>query len=60
MKLNYKKTKLIIFDPCKSLDFIPEISLKKKELEVVEEIRLLGVLTEFGIIENIFWQCAHF
>ena len=44
MKLNYKKTKLIVFNPCKSLDFIPEISLEKQELEVVEEIRLLGLI----------------
>ena len=43
MKLNYKKTKLIIFNPCRSLDFMPTISLDNQELDVVEEIRLLGL-----------------
>ena len=44
MKLNYKKTKLIVFNPCKSIDFMPEVSLSGQNIEVVEEIRLLGLI----------------
>ena len=44
MKLNFKKTKIMVFNPCKSLDFKPEISLDGKELEIVDEIRLLGLI----------------
>ena len=43
MKLNYKKTKIIIFNPCTSIDFMPEISMKNNHLEVVSEIKLLGL-----------------
>ena len=43
MKLNLKKTKLIVFNPCRNLDFMPKICLDDQELEVVEEIRLLGL-----------------
>ena len=43
MKLNQKKTKLIVFNPCRSLDFMPNICLDEQELEVVEEIKLLGL-----------------
>ena len=44
MKINYKKTKLMIFNPCKKIDFRPEISLGGQEIEVVNEIRLLGLI----------------
>ena len=44
MKINYSKTKLMIFNPCWSLDFMPEIELGGGQLEVVEETRLLGVI----------------
>ena len=44
MKINYKKTKLILFNPCKKFDFIPNISLSGQQIEVVEEIRLLGLI----------------
>ena len=44
MKLNYKKTKVIVFNPCRSIDFMPEISIDDHELEVVDEIRLLGLI----------------
>ena len=43
LKLNHKKTKIIVFNPCRSLDFIPNICLDNQELEVVEEIRMLGL-----------------
>ena len=44
MKINYKKTKVMIFNPCTSIDFMPEISLENNELEVVDEVRLLGLI----------------
>ena len=44
MKLNFKKTKLITFNPCRTIDFMPEISIDGNELEVVDEIRLLGII----------------
>ena len=46
MKLNLSKTKAMVFNPCKSLDFIPELKLDDKQLEVVEEQRLLGVIIQ--------------
>ena len=44
MKINNKKTKLMVFNPCRSKDFMPEMQLGGVELEVVEEMRLLGVI----------------
>ena len=44
MKINYKKTKTMIFNPCTSIDFSPEITLENNDLEVVDEIRLLGII----------------
>ena len=43
MKLNFKKTKLMVFNPCKTIDFIPEITMKSNNLEVVNEIKILGL-----------------
>ena len=44
MKINYKKTKVMIFNPCTSIDFMPELTLENNELEVVDEVRLLGLI----------------
>ena len=44
MKINFKKTKVMLFNPCTSIDFMPELDIDNKELEVVEEMRLLGVI----------------
>ena len=44
MIINHKKTKLIIFNPCRKIDFMSEISLAGHEIEVVDEIRLLGII----------------
>ena len=43
MKINLKKTKVMLFNPCSSLDFQPNIELDNHQLEIVEEMRLLGV-----------------
>ena len=44
MKINYKKTKKMIFNPCWSKDFMPELVLGGFQLEVIEEMRLLGLI----------------
>ena len=44
MKLNYKKTKLMVFNPGTARDFLPRFTFNNNELEVVEEIKLLGVV----------------
>ena len=41
MKLNYKKTKLMVFNPGTARDFLPRFVFSNNELEVVEEIKLL-------------------
>ena len=44
MKINQKKTKMMVFNPCTSVDFMPDFQLGENELEVVEEMRLLGLI----------------
>ena len=44
MKLNFKKTKLMVFNAGKSMDFMPNFQLDGHELEVVEEMKILGLI----------------
>ena len=44
MLINEKKTKLMLFNPCTSIDFAPEFKQNGNKLDVVEEMRLLGVI----------------
>ena len=44
MVINQKKTKFMVFNPCTSIDFIPEFNLDGHDIEVVEEMRLLGLI----------------
>ena len=44
MKFNHKKSKVMLFNPCHSVDFMPELALQNNQLEVVEELKLLGVV----------------
>ena len=44
MQVNYRKTKLMVFNPGKSRDFLPRFTFNRMELDVVEEIKLLGVI----------------
>ena len=44
MKINFKKTKMMLFNPCTSVDFMPDFQLGGHELELVEEMRLLGLI----------------
>ena len=34
----------MLFNPCTSIDFVPEVRLENHDIEVVEEIRLLGLI----------------
>ena len=43
MIINYGKTKLMVFNPCKTVDFCPELEFGNEQLQMVEEMRLLGV-----------------
>jgi hypothetical protein len=44
MKINFKKTKAMLFNPCSSIDFVPELELDDHEVEFVDELRLLGII----------------
>ena len=44
MKVNYRKTRLMVFNPGKIRDYFPRFEFNKMELEVVEEVKLLGVI----------------
>ena len=44
MKINFSKTQLMTFNPCRSMDFHPEVNMEGNELELVSEKMLLGVL----------------
>ena len=43
MRINYKKTKVMVFNPCKSLKFKPKLTIDGNTLEEVDETRLLGL-----------------
>ena len=43
MKLNKKKTKVIVFNTAKTRDFLPKLKLEEETIEVVEKMKLLGV-----------------
>ena len=44
MKINVDKTKLMIFNPSKTVDIHPIIELDHTQLEIVESMKLLGVI----------------
>jgi hypothetical protein len=44
MVINYKKTKVMLFNNCKKWDFMPELVVEGNQLEVLEEIKILGVV----------------
>ena len=43
-EMQLKKSKVMLFNPCKSIDFMPQVNIDSCELEVVEEMRLLGLI----------------
>ena len=44
MKLNLRKTKFMLFNQCKSIDFLPTLHIDGSAIELVEEMKLLGVV----------------
>ena len=46
MKLNHQKSKVMFFNPCTSVDFTPDLRLEKNPLEVVEKLKILGVIIQ--------------
>ena len=44
MKLNLQKTKLMLFNQSRSIDFLPELVVEDQSIEHVEEFKLLGVI----------------
>ena len=52
MKINQKKTKLMLFNPCKKYDFQSEMDLAGIRIEVVKEMKLLGVI----ITDDLKWH----
>ena len=44
MKINLKKTKLMIFNNGRNMDFMPDMKLEGNQIEVVEEMRILGLI----------------
>ena len=52
MKLNLEKTKLMLFNPCVSRDFMPEITIATKRIELVERTKLLEVV----LTSDLQWE----
>ena len=44
MKINFSKTKLMLFNPCHTKDFLPEFQVSGVPIELVEQTKLLGVV----------------
>ena len=55
MRINEEKTKVILFNPSKKWDFTPSVSLgiKSPNLEVVDEIKLLGIIITSDLSWNV-------
>ena len=43
MKINSRKTKVMVFNPTKSIEFVPNILLEDNKIEQISEIKLLGI-----------------
>ena len=43
MRINIDKTKIMLFNTAKKNDFTPTLKINDKLIEVVDEIKLLGV-----------------
>ena len=51
MKINRKKTKLMLFNTAIKYDFEPQMELNGEMIEVVSRIKLLGVI----VTDNLKW-----
>ena len=52
MKINQSKTKLMLFNPAKHFDFQPEMMLCNERVDLVEQMKLLGVI----ITSDLKWH----
>ena len=52
MEINKKKSKVMIFNNTKKLDFMPSLLVKEDELEVVNSIKILGTI----ITSDLKWK----
>ena len=52
MRINEKKSKVMLFNPCTTKDFIPNLKIGSTDLELVEEMRLLGIILQ----SDMKWQ----
>ena len=52
MKINVAKTNLMLFNPCKNKDFMPEMELEGTRINLVEKNKLLGVV----LTSNLSWE----
>ena len=62
MKINPKKTKLILFNPSKKIDFMPKFPFNEENIEVVEKTKLLGLVISNDLswasnTENMVTRC---
>ena len=53
MKINKEKTKVMLFNTAKTRDFTPQMKIENEEIEVVEKLKLLGVM----ITDDLKWNC---
>ena len=44
MKLNTQKTKLMLFNPCRKKDFMPEFRIEETRIDLIEQTKLLGIV----------------
>ena len=51
MKINLTKTKLMVFNPSVTKDFLPHFEVEGTEIELVEQTKLLGVI----VTSNLSW-----
>ena len=52
MRINYKKTKMILFNPGSAKDFHPRFNLGNTEIDLVEETKLVCVVVR----RNLSWS----
>ena len=52
MKLNYSKSKFMLFNPTLNFDFVPEFKLDNVDLDTMEEMKLLGLI----VTNDLSWK----
>ena len=52
MRINFSKTKLMLFNSSKTLDFMPDFTLDGHQIELVSNTKLLGL----HISDNMKWK----